>query len=85
MAEGGGLEEVAALMARGLNPELPAMKALGVREFARHLAGELSLDEALQLSRQETRRYAKRQSTWFRNQTPHWPRTADPSSFADAP
>jgi tRNA dimethylallyltransferase len=85
MAEGGGLEEVAALMARGLNPELPAMKALGVREFARHLAGELSLDEALQLSRQETRRYAKRQSTWFRNQTPDWPRTADPSSWADAP
>jgi len=85
MAELGGLEEVAALMARGLDPSLPAMKALGVREFARHLAGELTLDQALHLARQETRRYAKRQSTWFRNQTAYWPRTSDPSSWPDAP
>jgi tRNA dimethylallyltransferase len=85
MAAGGGLDEVRALMARRLDPALPAMKALGVREFARHLAGELTLDQALSLARQETRRYAKRQITWFRNQTPHWPRTSDPSSFADAP
>jgi tRNA dimethylallyltransferase len=85
MAADGGLEEVRALMARRLDPELPAMKALGVREFARYLTGELTLDEALSLARQETRRYAKRQSTWFRNQTPHWPRTSDPSSWTDAP
>jgi tRNA dimethylallyltransferase len=85
MATDGGLDEVAALMARRLDPQLPAMKALGVREFARHLAGELTLDQALSLARQETRRYAKRQITWFRNQTPHWPRTADPSSRMDAP
>jgi tRNA dimethylallyltransferase len=81
MAAGGGLDEVAALTARGVDPELPAMKALGVREFARHLAGELSLDDALALARQETRRYAKRQATWFRHQTPDWPRVADPSSW----
>jgi len=85
MAQDGGLDEVAALMARGLDPQLPAMKALGVREFARHLAGELTLDQALSLARQETRRYAKRQMTWFRNQTPHWPRTTDPSVWTDAP
>jgi len=85
MARDGGLEEVAALMARGLDPQLPAMKALGVREFARHLAGELTLEQALSLARQETRRYAKRQMTWFRNQTPHWPRTADPLSWTHAP
>jgi tRNA dimethylallyltransferase len=85
MAAGGGLDEVRALMARGLDPALPAMKALGVREFARHLAGELTLDQAISLARQETRRYAKRQITWFRNQTPHWPRTADPSSWTHAP
>jgi tRNA dimethylallyltransferase len=85
MAAEGGLEEVAALIARRLDPELPAMKALGVREFARHLTGELTLDQALGLARQETRRYAKRQITWFRNQTPHWPRTVDPSSWTDAP
>jgi tRNA dimethylallyltransferase len=85
MAAGGALEEVEALMARGLDPDLPAMKALGVREFARHLAGELTLDEALSLARQETRRYAKRQITWFRNQTPDWPRTTDPSGWTHAP
>jgi tRNA dimethylallyltransferase len=44
--------------------------------LARHLDGELSLDQALDLACQETRRYAKRQSTWFRNQTPNWPRAA---------
>jgi tRNA dimethylallyltransferase len=85
MAAEGGLEEVAALMARGLDPELPAMKALGVRELARHIVGELTLDQALSLARKETRRYAKRQITWFRNQTPDWPRTTDPESWADAP
>jgi tRNA dimethylallyltransferase len=77
MAAGGGLEEVHALMARGLDPHLPAMNALGVREFARHLAGELTLDQALTLARQDTRRYAKRQTTWFRNQTPDWPRVGE--------
>jgi tRNA dimethylallyltransferase len=72
----GVLEEVRALTARRLDPRLPAMKTLGVRELARHLDGELSLDQALDLACQETRRYAKRQSTWFRNQTPNWPRAA---------
>ena len=81
MLEQGALEEVRALTARGLVPSLPAMKALGVREFAQHLAGGLGLDEALALARQETRRYAKRQTTWFRNQTPDWERVADPSAF----
>ena len=51
---------------RGLDPELPAMKAVGVREFARHLAGGLTLDQALALAQRETRRYAKRQFTWFK-------------------
>ena len=48
--------------------------------LAAHLAGELTLDEAVALARQETRRYAKRQLTWFRHQTPDWPRieTLDP-------
>ena len=50
------------------------MKATGLRELGRHLSGELSLAEALALGAQETRRYAKRQSTWFRNQTPDWSR-----------
>jgi tRNA dimethylallyltransferase len=76
MVEAGALDEVRRLMARGLDPSLPAMKAVGVRELAEHLAGRASLSEALARAQQETRRYAKRQSTWFRNQTGDWPRVA---------
>jgi tRNA dimethylallyltransferase len=74
MVEAGALDEVRALMARGLDPTLPAMKAVGVREFAAYLAGETSLQAALAAAQQETRRYAKRQSTWMRGQMADWPR-----------
>ncbi|MFZ5669214.1 MAG: tRNA (adenosine(37)-N6)-dimethylallyltransferase MiaA [Pseudomonadota bacterium] len=77
MVEQGALDEVRALTARGLDPNLPVMKAVGVRELAAHLRGETSLEEAIALARQETRRYAKRQLTWLRNQTPDWPRVAE--------
>ncbi|MDP2115774.1 MAG: tRNA (adenosine(37)-N6)-dimethylallyltransferase MiaA [Brevundimonas sp.] len=74
MVEAGALDEVRALVARGLDPTLPAMKAVGVREFAAHLAGETTLAQAVEATRQATRNYAKRQLTWFRNQTPGWAR-----------
>ena len=74
MVEGGALEEARALLARGLDPDLPAMKAVGLRELGRHLAGELDLPQAVAAGAQETRRYAKRQLTWLRNQTADWPR-----------
>lgn len=74
MVEAGALDEVRALVARGLDPALPAMKAVGVREFAAHLAGETTLEAAVEATRQATRNYAKRQLTWFRNQTPAWRR-----------
>jgi tRNA dimethylallyltransferase len=74
MVEHGALDEVRAMEARGLDPAFPALKALGYRELAAYLRGEASLDEALDAARQETRRYAKRQMTWFRNQTPDWER-----------
>jgi len=45
------------------------MKAVGVRELARHVAGETTLEAALAAARQETRRYAKRQMTWLRRRT----------------
>ncbi|WP_448203180.1 tRNA (adenosine(37)-N6)-dimethylallyltransferase MiaA [Azospirillum sp. sgz302134] len=64
----GALEEVRRLDAQALDPDLPAMKALGVPELRAHLHGELSLDEAIALAQQSTRRYAKRQVTWFRHQ-----------------
>lgn len=74
MVEAGALDEVRALVARGLDPALPAMKAVGVREFAAHLSGEATLGAAVEATRQATRNYAKRQLTWFRNQTPGWAR-----------
>lgn len=74
MVETGALEEVRALVARGLDLALPAMKAVGVRRFAAHLAGETTLAVAVEATRQATRNYAKRQLTWFRNQTPGWAR-----------
>ncbi|HEX5262860.1 MAG TPA: tRNA (adenosine(37)-N6)-dimethylallyltransferase MiaA, partial [Phenylobacterium sp.] len=74
MAGRGVLDEVAALVARNLDPALPLMKAVGVREFAAHLHGEATLPEALAAAQQETRRYAKRQATWMRGQMADWPR-----------
>jgi tRNA dimethylallyltransferase len=77
MLAAGALGEVRALLAKALDPNLPVMKAVGVRELERHLAGELTLEAAADLARQETRRYAKRQLTWLRNQTPDWPRVTE--------
>jgi len=68
MVAAGALREAAALAARDLDPELPAMKAVGVPELLRHLRGEIGLDEAIALAQRSTRRYAKRQTTWFRHQ-----------------
>ena len=82
MLERGALDEVRALIARGLDPDLPVMKAVGVRELAAHLRGEISLVEAAELARRETRRYAKRQLTWLRNQTPDWPRITETDAEA---
>ena len=68
MLERGALEEVCALDALGLDPELPVMKALGVPELRAHLHGDLSLNAATTRAQQSTRHYAKRQVTWFRHQ-----------------
>ena len=70
----GALDEVAALMSRGLDARLPVMKALGVAPLAGCLSGAMSRTEALARARMDTRRYAKRQTTWLRHQTPDWPR-----------
>ena len=64
----GALDEVAALGRRGLDPQLPLMKALGIPDLLRHARGEVALDEAIRLAQRATRRYAKRQTTWFRHQ-----------------
>jgi tRNA dimethylallyltransferase len=74
MVDEGALEEVRALAARNLDPALPAMKAVGVRELAAHLRGGTTLEAAVAAAQQETRRYAKRQMTWMRGQMADWPR-----------
>ena len=79
MMSGEGVEEVRALLERKLNPMLPAMRAIGVREIAGFLDGRLSREEAMAAGRTATRQYAKRQYTWFSRQTPvGWPRFAGP-------
>jgi tRNA dimethylallyltransferase len=72
MLAAGAVDEVRALAARKLDPLLPAMKAHGVPWLIRHLKGEISLDQATAGAIMDTRRYAKRQVTWFRNQMPGW-------------
>jgi tRNA dimethylallyltransferase len=76
MVATGALVEAEALLRLGLDPAFPAMKAIGVREFRDHFTGNLSLGEAIAAVKTETRRYAKRQSTWFRNQMADWRRQA---------
>ena len=68
MLERGALEEVEALMALGLDPALPAMKALGVPQLIEFMRKKLSYEECIRRAQRDTRRYAKRQMTWFRNQ-----------------
>ncbi len=70
MIEAGALDEVRILRELGLDPKLPVMRALGVRELGRHLDGALSLDAAVARAQQATRNYAKRQMTWLRTQAP---------------
>jgi tRNA dimethylallyltransferase len=68
----GALEEVKALHARNLDPRMPAMKAHGVPWLIKYLNGEMSLDAAAEQGKRDTRQYAKRQETWFRNQLPEF-------------
>jgi tRNA dimethylallyltransferase len=72
MIADGALVEAKALAELNLDKDLPAMKAIGVGELIDHLTGRMSLDEALAAMRTETRRYAKRQMTWFRHQMTGW-------------
>ena len=70
MMRQGALEEVEALARLGLDPALPVMRAHGVPGLMAALRGELSMDQAIDKGKADTRRYAKRQHTWFRHQAP---------------
>ena len=86
MVENGAVEEVRALLARGLNPNLPVMRAIGVPEIAAYLRGDTTLAEATAAGQQATRRYAKRQYTWFAHQPPvEWPRFHEPLDGENLP
>jgi tRNA dimethylallyltransferase len=62
----GLVEEVRALLDRGVDPARPAMQGLGYKEIVQHLVGEVPLEEAVRRLKRNTRRFAKRQYTWFR-------------------
>lgn len=70
MFDRGAAKEVRALLARDLDPDLPAMRAIGVPQIAAQLRGEIERDAALEWAQAATRQYAKRQFTWFRHQPP---------------
>lgn len=75
MLQAGAVAEVEALLARGLDPDLPVMRAIGVPEIAAFLNGSLTREAMIAGGQQATRNYAKRQFTWFRRQPPEdWPR-----------
>jgi tRNA dimethylallyltransferase len=79
MVDSGAIEEVQALLGRNLDPSLPVMRAIGVREIAEFLAGEIDRGEMIARGSQATRNYAKRQYTWFAHQPPaDWPRFTTP-------
>lgn len=70
MVAQGALDELRGLLDRDLPSDLPAMRAVGVPELARHLRGEWTLEQAVDKAQQATRNYAKRQLTWLRHQLP---------------
>jgi tRNA dimethylallyltransferase len=82
MIDAGAVEEVRALMARNLDPSLPAMKAHGVPWLIRQLRGEITLEQAVEGAKRDTRQYTKRQATWFRNQLPEFARVAPDKAVA---
>jgi len=82
MLASGALTEVKALVARGLDARLPALKAHGVPWLIRHLTGEMTLADAAAAAKKDTRHYTKRQFTWFRHQLGDWPAVAPDAALA---
>ncbi len=81
MLKAGAINEVRALNERNLDPTLPAMKAHGVPWLIRYLNGEIPIEQAAAGTVMDTRRYAKRQRTWFRNQMQDWAAVAPDEAF----
>lgn len=83
MLSDGAINEVVRLRDRGLDKDLPVMKAFGVPEILTLLAGDCDDAACLAALQQSTRRFAKRQLTWFRNQAAHWPRVESSVAAAE--
>jgi tRNA dimethylallyltransferase len=71
MVQNGFIQEVQHLLEQGFSRELPSLSAIGYREIISHLAGEISLDEAVQKIKRQTRQYVRRQANWFKPDDPH--------------
>lgn len=84
MIAAGALEEVRRLSDRRLDPALPVMRAHGVPALLAHLRGEIGLDAAIAIGQRDTRRYVKRQFTWFRHQLPGWTAVAPERAMEEA-
>ena len=72
MMKKGLLNEAERIFTKNIDPSLPIMKAIGLREFFPYFSGDISLDEAVHLAKRNSRRFAKRQFTWFRGQLKNW-------------
>ena len=72
MMKKGLLNEAERIFTKNIDPSLPIMKAIGLREFFPYFSGDISLDEAVDLAKRNSRRLAKRQFTWFRGQLKNW-------------
>ena len=70
MLRAGGMDEAKTVFAANYNESLPVMKAIGLRQLQRFFDEEGSVDDAVEDAKRESRRFAKRQMTWFRNQPP---------------
>ena len=81
MVEAGWVEEVRRVLSLGYDPSLPPLRAIGYREICEHLAGRLDLEAAVRTIQRETRRFAKRQMTWFRRMGLEW---LAPGAFSEA-
>ena len=79
MLEGGALAECRAFLRSGLDRRLPSARALGAAQLFAYLEGAADLETAVEAAVTATRRFAKRQRTWFRNRMAGWPRL-DPAS-----
>ena len=72
MLENGGLAEAKTVYSKGYDPSLPMMKAIGLQQFFPYLRGQVELGESIERAKRDTRRFAKRQFTWFRGQAVDW-------------